>query len=104
MFEEMKKNYKNIELISPFKYALNISPLKKFHDCFLTHIKTARFVVSLIVLGKWKVTAGLQIHPRKILRRTNKARKARENVTQGTKIRRVSKARKVRRHVWYEST
>ena len=60
-----------------------MSPLKKFHNCFLTHIKRARFVVPLIVLGKWKVSAGLQIHPKKILRRTNKACKAREKGAQG---------------------
>ena len=50
-----------------------ISPLKKF----FTLLKTAQFVVPLIVLGKWKVFAGLQIHPTAILMRTNKARKAR---------------------------
>ena len=44
----------------------------------MNHIKTARFVVPLIVLEKWKVTAGLQIHTKMILRRTNKAYKARE--------------------------
>ena len=32
------------------------------------HIKTAQFVVFLIVLGKWKVSAGLHIHFKKILR------------------------------------
>ena len=45
-----------------------ISPLKMYHGCFLTRIKTARFVVFLIVFGKWKVPAGLQIHPKKILK------------------------------------
>ena len=34
-----------------------------FHGCFLTHIKAGRFVVPLIVLGKWKFFDGLQIHP-----------------------------------------
>ena len=43
--------------------------LKKFHDCFLTHRKTVQFAVPLIAIGKWKVFAGLQIHPRKILSR-----------------------------------
>ena len=47
--------------------------------CFLTHIKTARFIASLIVLGKLEVYAGLQIYPKNILRRTNKAYKALEN-------------------------
>ena len=47
--------------------------------CFLTHIKTARFVASLTVHGKLEVYAGLQIYPKKILRRTNKAYKALEN-------------------------
>ena len=37
-----------------------MSPLKKFHGCFWTHIETARLVVPLIVLGEWKVvSAGL---------------------------------------------
>ena len=47
--------------------------------CFLTHVKTARFVASLIVLEKLEVYAGLQICPKKILRRANKAYKALEN-------------------------
>ena len=37
-----KQKNKNTELISRLKYAQNIFPLKKFHGCFLTHIKTAR--------------------------------------------------------------
>ena len=37
----------------------------KFHGCFLTHTKTARSVVPLIVLGKWKVFDGLKTHPKK---------------------------------------
>ena len=48
----------------------------KFHGCFLTHTKTARSVVPLIVLGKWKVFDGLKTHPKKILRLTNNALKA----------------------------
>ena len=55
-----------------------MSPLKTFHGCYLTHIKIARFVVPLIVLGKWKVFAELQIHAKKILISTNKMYKARE--------------------------
>ena len=39
--------------------------------------KTTQFLVLLIIHGKWKVFAGLQIHPKTILTRTNKARKAR---------------------------
>ena len=54
-------------------------PLKKF----LTHIKIARFVVPLLVLGKWKVSDGLRVYPKKILRRTNKACNAREKGAQG---------------------
>ena len=42
MFEEIKRKTQKI-------YSL-----KKFHGCFLIHIKTALFVVPLIVLGKWK--------------------------------------------------
>ena len=61
----------------------NTPPLKKFHDCFLIHIKTARFVAFLIVPGKWGVSAGLQIYPKKILRRTNKVCKAFEKSAQG---------------------
>ena len=48
-----KEKPKSIELISRFKYVSKISPLKKFHGCFLTHVKTAQLVVALIVLGKW---------------------------------------------------
>ena len=33
--------------------------------------------MPLIVLGKWKVSAGLQIYPKKVLRHTNKACKER---------------------------
>ena len=40
---------------------------------FLFHIKTAWFAVPLTVLGKWKAFDGLQIHPKKVLRHTNKA-------------------------------
>ena len=50
MFEEIKRKTQKI-------YSL-----KKFHGCFLIHIKTALFVVPLIVLGKWKISAVLQIH------------------------------------------
>ena len=39
--------------------------------------KTTQFVVPLIIHEKWKVFAGLQIHPKTILTHTNKARKAR---------------------------
>ena len=38
---------------------------------------TARFVVTLIVLKKWKVFDGLQIHPKKLSKYKNKARKVR---------------------------
>ena len=60
---------------------------------FLNHIKTARFVVTLIVIGKWKLVDGLPIYPKKILRCTNKAYKA---------GRKDTKARKARRHVRLE--
>ena len=68
--------------------------LKRF-TFFFTQIKTTRFLVLLIVLGKWKVPAGLQIHLKKILGRTNKAR---DKGALGAQIRHVSKARKVQRH------
>ena len=55
-----------------------------FHGCFLTDIKTARFVTSLIILGKWEVSAELQIYPKKILRRINNAFKALEKGARGT--------------------
>ena len=42
------------------------SKKKKFHRCFLTHVKTVRFVDSLIVLGTWKVSTGLQIYPKSV--------------------------------------
>ena len=70
------EKHKNIELILRFKYALKIFLFKKFHGCFLTHIKTPRFVVPLIAFRKWKVFAGLKIHPKKILTPTNKAQRA----------------------------
>ena len=44
---------------------------------FDQHIKPAQFVVPLIVLVKWKVFAGLQIHPKKILTHAIKVHKAR---------------------------
>ena len=70
----------------------------------MTQIKTARFVAPLIVLGKWEVFAGLQIYPKNILRRTNKACKAREkDGRQGAQVRCVSKAHKARRHVGQKS-
>ena len=57
--------------------------VENFHGCFLTHIKTVRFVAALIILGKWEVSGGLKIHPKKISRRTNKAYKAVEKDAQG---------------------
>ena len=59
----------------------------------MTHIRTLRFLASLIVLGKWEVCTGLQIYPKKILRRTNKTHKALEKDT------RVSKVLKARRQL-----
>ena len=42
-------------------------------------VKTTQFVASLIIHGKWKVFAGLQIHPKTILtRRAGRVDKARE--------------------------
>ena len=95
--ERWKERHKNIEFISRFKYADKIFLVKKFHGCFLTHIKTARFVDSLRVLGKCKISVRLQIYPKKILRRTNNACKALEKGTQDTYMSRVSKARKARK-------
>ena len=60
----------------------------------MTQIKTARFVVPLIVLGKFKVFARLQMHPKKILRPTNKTHQAREEDAQDTY---GAKARKTQR-------
>ena len=54
---------------------------------FLTDIGIAQFVMPLIVFGKyekWKVSTGLQIHPKKILKYTIKACKVREKDAQGT--------------------
>ena len=71
---------------------------------FLTQIKTARFVVPLIVLGKLNFFEGLQSHPKNTLRRTNKIekhidklRKARKEGVQAMQVKRVSKAHKARR-------
>ena len=61
--------------------------------------------MPLIVFGKyekWKVSAGLQIHPKKILKYTIKACKVREKDAQGTQIRRLSKASKVQRRIRHE--
>ena len=66
--------------------------LKKFFF-FLTCLKTAQFVVSLIILGKWYDFAGIKIHPKTILTYTNKAHKAREKDAQGADVRRACKAR-----------
>ena len=54
-----------------------------FHRCFLTHTKTAWFVTSLVVLEKWKLSAGLQTYPKKVLSHTNHARKALEKGAPG---------------------
>ena len=40
--------------------------------------RPTRFVAPLIILGKWEVFAGLQIYPKKILRRANEGCKALE--------------------------
>ena len=55
-----------------------------YHGCFLTHIKTAMFVVALIVLRKWKTFTRLQIHPKKIEGRKTKARKVHKEGKRGT--------------------
>ena len=83
VWRDEKKNTKTLNLFHVLNMLKNTPPLKKFHDCFLTHIKTARFVAFLIVPGKWGVSAGLQIYPKKILRRTNKVCKALEKSAQG---------------------
>ena len=70
-----------------------------YHGCFLTHIKTAMFVVPLIVLRKWKIFARLQIHPKKIEGRKNKARKVHKERTRGTYIRCISNAPEAQRRV-----
>ena len=44
----------------------------------MSQIKIARFVASLIVLGKWEDSAGIQIYTKMILRHINKACKALE--------------------------
>lgn len=61
-----KKNKKKIELIL------------HFNGYFLTYMKTVRFAVPLIVLVKWEVFNGLQIHPKKVLRILDKACKERK--------------------------
>ena len=46
---------------------LNKFPLlKMYHSCFFACVKAALFVVPLIVFGKWKAFAGLQIRRKKI--------------------------------------
>ena len=52
--------------------------------CFIavSHKNSTICSAFLIHIGKWKVSAGLEIHPKKILRRTNKECKALEKVTQ----------------------
>ena len=55
----------------------NTPPLKKFHDCFLTHIKTTWLVVPLIILGNLDVFDRLQINPESILWCTNEVRSTR---------------------------
>ena len=57
---------------------------------YLKSLKKALLEVPLIVLGKWELFDGLQIHPEKNLRRINKidgrvdkARKAHKEGTQG---------------------
>ena len=53
----------------------------------MSHLKTARFVAPLIELEKWKVFGGLQIHPKVILRRSNKVRNVHEKGMFGAKAR-----------------
>ena len=83
------------------------SRLKGFTAFFLTHLKSVQFVKALIVLGKWKVFAGLQIHPKTILTRINKVgvskagkprKSERQESIQG------AKACKARRHEGMQGT
>lgn len=77
-----RKNTKKLNLFQGLNMLKKLFQLK-FRGCFSTHIKTRRFVVPLIVLGKWRVFDGQEIYPKNILRRNkesgqgaiNKARK-----------------------------
>ena len=55
--------------------------LKCLTTFFLVYVKTARFLVPLIVLGKWKVFAEVKIHRKRFqgaqIRRARRAEKAR---------------------------
>ena len=66
----MAKNAKTLNWFHVLKMYKKFPRLKSFTAVFW------QFVVTFIVLGKLKVSAGLQIHPKNILRRTNKAHKA----------------------------
>ena len=58
--------------------------LKKFfHLESFTARFVVRFVVALIVFGKWEFSAGLQIHPKEYARHPNKALKECEKNAQG---------------------
>ena len=62
----MAKNAKTLNWFHVLKMYKKFPRLKSFTAVFW----------QFVVLGKLKVSAGLQIHPKNILRRTNKAHKA----------------------------
>ena len=67
-----RKNTKKLNLFQGLNMLKKLFQLK-FRGCFSTHIKTRRFVVPLIVLGKWRVFDGQEIHPKNILRRNKES-------------------------------
>ena len=70
MKKDNTKKFNCFHVLNIFK---NVPHLKEFHGCFLTHMKAAQFVLSLIVFVKLKVFDRLKIHRRKILRGPDKA-------------------------------
>ena len=68
------------------------------HGCFLSHIKTARFVVPLIFFGKLEVFDGLQIHPKGTqIKQAMLVKKARKAHKYGASVRQVRRVRHVKR-------
>ena len=76
-WRDEKKSRKTLNWFHVLNMRKKFIPLKFSQLFFWPHVKTALFVVPLIVLGKWTVLAGIQIHPKNISTRTNKVHKSR---------------------------
>ena len=73
LFHDWRDEKKNTKTLNLFHVFYGCKKSKKSFTAVLTYIKTARFEASSTVLRKWEVSAGLQIYPKKIFRRTRRA-------------------------------